>query len=137
MGKKISKTNFKGIKQKIIDLELDFLEEQETNVLGNFSISESLAPANFSFKKINNEIESIQNPNIVEEKEFNVLKDSPLSLDDKFSELDDPIYNLDEQRTLLSQKAPPTAARKTKAAKPKTIARRLKATKKSINKKRY
>lgn len=137
MGKKISKTNFKGIKQKIIDLELDFLEEQETNVLGNFSISQSPAPANFSFKKINNEIESIQNPNIVEEKEFNVLKDSPLSLNDKFSELDDPIYNLDEQRTLSSQRALPSAVRKTKAAKPKTIARRLKATKKSINKKRY
>lgn len=96
MAKKISKTNFKGLTKESINLNLDFLEKQEEEVLGDLSISFEKPISNFSFKMLELDREVIQNPNITERKGSRKLKNEPVSLENKFSEVDDPIFTLDD-----------------------------------------
>ena len=61
----------------------------------NFSItSESL---NFSFKNKVKDLEFLENPNLFEKSNFKKMNNTELDVKDKFSEIQDPIFNLDEQ----------------------------------------
>ncbi len=74
-GKKIKKENFKGISQTKIRVELDFLEKQNTQILGDLSIAEIDVSRSFSFRQTAFDPDSIENPNIVET-EFSDLKNN-------------------------------------------------------------
>jgi hypothetical protein len=128
MAKKISKKNFKGITLGIYDLELDFLEQQDRQTLGEFSITVADFRQDFTFKQKVTDIEQISNPNIVEK----ILIDKKaIKIADKFSEIDDPIFDFDDAIELnLAQK-------QKDSKKIKNIVTRVKLTPKSANKKRY
>jgi len=128
MAKKISKKNFKGITIGIYDLELDFLEQQDRQTLGEFSITVADFKKDFTFKQKVTDIEQISNPNIVEK----ILIDKKaIKITDKFSEQDDPIFDFDDAIEL-------NLAREQKNTKKiKNIVTRVKLTPKSANKKRY
>ncbi len=127
MSKKVSKTNFKELTKGSIDLKLDFLEKQEQQVLGDLSISFEKPITNFSFKMLDLDREFIQNPNIVERKSGLALRNKGASLENKFSELGDPIFDLDERPELqIKEKIIPTVNSK-------NIVNRVKLAKKGLN----
>lgn len=130
MPNKISKKRFKGISKQVFDLEIGFLEKQNEQKLAEFSISESLAPLDFSLKNISTDLKNIENPNILEASKFVNLNNSNSEISNKFSEESDPIFDFDEN---LSSNI---NSKNTNSKKLRTIARKLKSTKTSIYKKR-
>ena len=56
----------------------------------------------FSFKDSLVEQEFLQNPNIVDKKEFDRIKNSNLELNDKFDNVSDPLFDLDEARDVVT-----------------------------------
>ena len=126
-GKKIKKQNFKGISQKKYRVELDFLEKQNTEILGELSIVETDIKANFSFKDRINDIEYLQNPNIIEKNSSNI-KNNPVNLSDKFDEIGNPLFELDDN---LPENAKIT---KRQPRETKNIVRRVKSTGQKANK---
>ena len=102
-GKKIKKQNFKGISQKKIRMEIDFLEKQDTQILGELSIVDIGVSRSFSFRQTAFDPDSIENPNIVE-KEFSDLKNNSTKVADKFDELADPFFDLDDARESVSRR---------------------------------
>lgn len=127
MAKKVLKKNFKGLTKGSVSIDLDFLEKQEQRVLGDLSISLEKSVANFSFKMANTDREFIQNPNILETRKGLATKNSGNKIENKFSEISDPIYNFDEDidsqiklRTALPQKT-------------KNIVKRIRVTKNNLD----
>ena len=53
-------------------------------------------------KELDRNSEFLQNPNIVDLNEFNRIKNSKLELNDKFDNVNNPIFDFDEQRDILS-----------------------------------
>lgn len=128
-GKKLKKQNFKGISQKKLRLELDFLEKQNTQILGELSVVDVAIPLDFSFKQTAFDAESLQNPNIVE-KDFLSLQNDAIKLKDKFDEIDDPFFDLDDARESISR------TKIMKRDNLKNIARRINSTNGKANKRR-
>ena len=127
--KKIKKQNYKGISQTKIRQEIDFLEKQNTQILGELSIVAIDVNRSFSFRQTAFDPDSIENPNIVEQ-DFVDLKNNSIKLADKFDEIDDPFFDLDDARESIS---------KTKAAKQnnfKNVARRVGSTSGKTSKRR-
>jgi len=122
MAKALKKQNFKGISQEKIRVEIDFLEKQETQVLGDLSITSVKSGIDFSFRQTNFDSESIKNPNIIE-KDFADLKANPIDLKDKFDDISDPLFDLDDAREYMSKT---TVTKKNNLT---SIARRVKNTK--------
>jgi hypothetical protein len=56
---------------------------------------------NFSFKDDISKIESLQNPNIVDSRDFNRITNSKLELNDKFDNQNDPLFDLDDSIDVL------------------------------------
>ena len=87
----------KFIKQKIpFDINENFIDNVYEMPLQLDSSSR-----NFSFKDDLPEIESLQNPNIVDSIEFNRIKNSKLQLNDKFDNQNDPIFDLDDSSDVI------------------------------------
>lgn len=127
--KKIKKQNFKGISQTKIRKEIDFLEKQNMQILGELSIVGIDVDRSFSFKQTAFDPDSIENPNIIEQ-DFPNLKNNSIKLADKFDEIDDPFFDLDDARDSIS---------KTKTMKQnnfKNVARRVISTNGKTNKRR-
>ena len=127
--KKIKKQNFKGISQTKIRKEIDFLEKQNMQILGELSIVGIDVDRSFSFTQTAFDPYSIENPNIIEQ-DFPNLKNNSIKLADKFDEIDDPFFDLDDARDSIS---------KTKTMKQnnfKNVARRVISTNGKTNKRR-
>ena len=127
--KKIKKQNFKGISQTKIRKEIDFLEKQNMQILGELSIVGIDVDRSFSFTQTAFDPDSIENPNIIEQ-DFPNLKNNSIKLADKFDEIDDPFFDLDDARDSIS---------KTKTMKQnnfKNVARRVISTNGKTNKRR-
>ena len=62
------------------------------------------ADKSFSFKKVVDDSEMIINPSILDRRESRGLKNKESSLDKKFENENDPIYDLDENRSVLDSK---------------------------------
>ena len=60
----------------------------------------SLNEKNFSFKQILENEESVNNPKILEKKDFKKFKNDKIPSKDKFSNEDDPFYELDNAREI-------------------------------------
>ena len=69
----------------------------------NFSIDPS--SSDFSFKSNSMELEGLQNPNLLEQSDFNKMQNKDLLLQDKFSELSDPIFDFDEAPPIVNSLA--------------------------------
>ncbi len=72
--------------------------------LGERGIMLKSADKSFSFKKIVDDSEMIINPSILDRRESRDLKNKESSLDKKFENENDPIYDLDENRSALDSK---------------------------------
>jgi hypothetical protein len=88
------------LNSKTISAEYD--SPQTKNITDDFSISIDLSDNDFSFKNIVND-EPLLNPNI-SDAQITKNKNSNLKIDDKFDNISDPIYNLDENLSLVNSK---------------------------------
>ena len=122
MKKRILNSKKQKLYTRKVDLEVGFLTRQEVQVLGERSVSTVLADANFSFKQAADDFENIENPNIVDGREFLRMKNQQLNTDRMFDQVSDPFYDLDE--------APPEMNKKEqkRANTAKNIALRMKET---------
>lgn len=70
-------------------------------MLSNIGITiEAMDEEDFSFKDYEKNTELLQNPNILQKHSFKKLKNKQLRIEDKFSNEDDPFYELDDPRDL-------------------------------------
>ena len=67
------------------------------------SFSIAPLPSDFSFKQMSVSRDFVENPNILETEDFKVLKNSSLNIEDKFNEIDNPFYDLDEAPNALQK----------------------------------
>tara|TARA_A100001015_G_C15038536_1_gene737923 strand:- start:3078 stop:3467 length:390 start_codon:yes stop_codon:yes gene_type:complete len=88
------------LNSKTMSAEYD--SPQTKNITDDFSISIDLSDNDFSFKNIVND-EPLLNPNISDD-QITKNKNSNLKIDDKFDNISDPIYNLDENVSLVNSK---------------------------------
>jgi len=88
------------LNSKTISAEYD--SPQTKNITDDFSISIDLSDNDFSFKNIVND-EPLLNPNI-SDAQITKNKNSNLKIDDKFDNISDPIYDLDESVSLVNSK---------------------------------
>ena len=72
--------------------------------LGERGIMLKSADKSFSFKKVVDDSEMLINPSILDRRESRDLKNKESSLDKKFDNENDPIYDLDENRSVLDSK---------------------------------
>jgi len=72
--------------------------------LGERGIMLKSADKSFSFKKVVDDSEMIINPSILDRRESRGLKNKESSLDKKYENENDPIYDLDENRSALDSK---------------------------------
>ena len=92
-------------KRKIVSVKVPFnVNANFTNAdtSYDFPLLEMAVSKDFSFKDSLMEQEFLQNPNIVDKKEFNRIKNSKIELNDKFDNVDDPFFDLDEPRDNVS-----------------------------------
>lgn len=127
MSKSISKKNFQELTRGVAIMELDFLERQQTQNLNNLAIQVSPGIANFSFKQLDLDREFIQNPNILENNKVGKLTNKGINIENRFSELEDPIYDFDEAPDI----SVPTRRREFKNS--KNFSRRIKNANKKLN----
>ncbi len=71
--------------------------------LGQRGITVEKGDVYMSFKDMIEERESINNPNILENKTFSRIKNKNQSLEKKFDSEDDPIYDIDEQPSIVEE----------------------------------
>ena len=75
------------------------------SMLSNIGISVvAMDEKDFSFKNDEKNIELLQNPNILQKKSFKKLKNTKKKIKDKFSNEDDPFYELDDPRPSFEAK---------------------------------
>ena len=87
-----------------INLQLDFLTKQETQMLGENSVSSLSLNANFSFKDRADDFENIQNPNLIENLKLPIIKNQKVETLSRFDELSDPFYDFDDERSIIDSK---------------------------------
>ena len=109
------------------------LGKNEESILGENAITLTEEKRDFSFKNINTDKENIQNPKIVDNKSFNKLKNKNITLKDKSDEIDNPIFDLDEDRATIESES----VRKNKKQTYMVVNRKLRSLPKNSAKKRY
>ncbi len=72
--------------------------------LGERAITIESSDKSFSFKKVGDDSEMLMNPNILDRRESLGLKNKKSSLEKEFDNENDPIYDLDENRSDLNSK---------------------------------
>ena len=99
---------FKNLNRKRSIFKASFLKVQKSGVeiLGEKSITVEKSELFPSFKKMSNDNELIQNPNIVEVGKFSDLKNKKSDLQHKFDNENDPIYDLDEDISKVDKTLP-------------------------------
>jgi hypothetical protein len=91
--------------RKIVSVKVPFdVNENFPNVDTSYDLPllDVSVSKDFSFKDSLMEQDFLQNPNIVDKKEFSRIKNSKLELNDKFDNLNDPFFDLDEKRSVTS-----------------------------------
>jgi hypothetical protein len=91
-----------GSLRKHVDLSSVTFEEPEGQLAAS-SITIDAGIKSFSFKNNLMDNEFVQNPNILERKDFKQLKNESLKSKDKFDEKDDPFFNLDEGESIVDK----------------------------------
>lgn len=99
MARLINKNNIKNLKEKPsvrikVGVSLKINVPIETSAPPSIQID--TAPQNFSFKNLDLDNELIINPNILQSQKM--VKNKNLTANNKFEEIDDPFYDLDEQK---------------------------------------
>ena len=99
---------FKNLNRKRSIFKASFLKVQKSGVeiLGEKSITVEKSELYPSFKKMFNDNELIQNPNIVKIGKFRDLKNKKSDLQHKFDNENDPIYDLDEDISKVDKTLP-------------------------------
>jgi hypothetical protein len=99
---------FKNLNRKRSIFKANFLKVQKSGVetLGEKSITVEKSELFPSFKKLSEDNEFIQNPNIVEAGKFGDLKNKKSDLQHKFDNENDPIYDLDEDHSKVDKTLP-------------------------------
>lgn len=99
---------FKNLNRKRSIFKANFLKVQKSGVetLGEKSITVEKSELFPSFKKMSNDNELIQNPNIIEAGKFGDLKNKKSDLQHKFDNENDPIYDLDEDLSKVDKTLP-------------------------------
>lgn len=100
LRKKFIDLNVQQINLKYVDVSsitIDGYEGGNTN----YPVSIDTTPKNFSFKNNLADNEFVKNPNILEEKDYSRIKNTPLDMVDKFDNKDDPFFDFDEQRPVF------------------------------------
>jgi hypothetical protein len=100
LRKKFIDLNVQQINLKYVDVSsitIDGYEGGNTN----YPVSIDTTPKNFSFKNNLADNEFVQNPNILEEKDYSRIKNVPLDMVNKFDNQDDPFFDFDEQRPVF------------------------------------
>ena len=96
----------------------DLAEEGSLDKIENLSISFVKGKKDFSLKTLSKDKEFIQNPKILELDNYSKLENTQDTPDDKFSNEDDPFYQLDDERSEVSKQSSRSAE---KYVKPSTF----------------
>jgi len=83
----------------------DLVEEGSLDKIENLSISFVKGKKDFSLKTLSKDKEFIQNPKILELDNYSKLENTQDTPDDKFSNEDDPFYQLDDERSEVSKQS--------------------------------
>jgi hypothetical protein len=109
------------------------LGKNEESILGENAITITKEKKDFSFKNIDADGENIQNPKIVDNESFDKLRNKNITLKDKSDEIDNPIYELDEDRAIIES----DGAIKNKKETYMIVNRKLRSLPKNSSRKRY
>jgi len=109
------------------------LGKNEESILGENAITITKEKKDFSFKNIDADGENIQNPKIVDKESFDKLRNKSITLKDKSDEIDNPIYELDEDRAIIES----DGAIKNKKETYMIVNRKLRSLPKNSSRKRY
>ncbi len=109
------------------------LGKNEESILGENAITITKEKKDFSFKNIHADGENIQNPKIVDNESFDKLRNKNITLKDKSDEIDNPIYELDEDRAIIES----DGAIKNKKETYMIVNRKLRSLPKNSSRKRY
>lgn len=83
--------------KKLIKLRVPFdVNANFINQAPEIPLKIEVSSKNFSFKDNALQMESLQNPNIVDSQEFDRIRNSKLELTDKFDNQSDPFFDLDD-----------------------------------------
>lgn len=108
MPKRKLKKNILNLNKKLISSQrVSFSLEIQTpeDDLTNRSISVDLTPQDFSFKNGGLENEFVENPNIFEQEDYSKIKNKSIDLKDKSDEINDPLFELDESKSVNEMRA--------------------------------
>tara|TARA_R100001510_G_C7656652_1_gene216907 strand:+ start:5157 stop:5555 length:399 start_codon:yes stop_codon:yes gene_type:complete len=104
MSRFIKKQNLSKIEQTIIvtieapfDVNSNFTDAKYQLPIETLSVSK-----NFSFKENLMDTEFLQSSNIIDKKQFSRIKNSKLELADKFDNENDPFFDLDDKKDIIS-----------------------------------
>ena len=109
------------------------LGKNEESILGENAITITKEKKDFSFKNIDADGENIQNPKIVDKESFDKLRNKNITLKDKSDEIDNPIYELDEDRAIIES----DGGIKNKKETYMIVNRKLRSLPKNSSRKRY
>jgi|TARA_R110002020_G_scaffold247019_2_gene460910 hypothetical protein len=98
LKKNILNLNERSIPSQRVSFSLKI--ETPEDDLANRSISVDLTPQDFSFKNGGLENEFVENPNIFEQEDYSKIKNKSIDLKDKSDEINDPLFELDESKSV-------------------------------------
>ena len=101
----ISKQNLLNLEKngsilEYVDISSITFQEPEQQ-LSNSSITVEMSVKEFSFKDRLIDNDYVQNPNIIEKKDFERIRNTPLDMIDKFDNENDTFFDLDDQRPVV------------------------------------
>jgi len=101
----ISKQNLLNLEKngsilEYVDISSITFQEPEQR-LSNSSITVEMSVKEFSFKDRLIDNDFVQNPNIIEKKDFERIRNTPLDMIDKFDNENDTFFDLDDQRPIV------------------------------------
>jgi hypothetical protein len=101
----ISKQNLLNLEKngsilEYVDISSITFQEPEQQ-LSNSSITVEMSVKEFSFKDRLIDNDFVQNPNIIEKKDFERIRNTPLDMIDKFDNENDTFFDLDDQRPIV------------------------------------
>jgi hypothetical protein len=101
----ISKQNLLNLEKngsilEYVDISSITFQEPEQR-LSNSSITVEMSVKEFSFKDRLIDNDFVQNPNIIEKKDFERIRNTPLDMIDKFDNENDTFFDLDDQRPVV------------------------------------
>jgi len=101
----ISKQNLLNLEKngsilEYVDISSITFQEPEQQ-LSNSSITVEMSVKEFSFKDRLIDNDFVQNPNIIEKKDFERIRNTPLDMIDKFDNENDTFFDLDDQRPVV------------------------------------